>query len=143
MTASEVKASMGEEPTWVDTRSRGETKFAEEYDDFVGVHYDKTGRVYSVVLAPGSVVLRFRGIELLGPSAVPNPLLTFYQFDPQPIEDVGFVFFNQLGVAVSGFHDGKIDERAITVKRPRTWDVSRGRSIGRDELESAAPPGDA
>jgi hypothetical protein len=140
MTAVEVKAVMGEEPTWVDTRSLGETKLAEHYDDFVGVHYNAAGEVYSVVVAPGSVVLRFGGVELLGPSAVPNPLLTFYQFDSRPLEDVGFVFFNKLGVAVSGFHDGKVDERAITVRRPGMWDVSRSRLLGRDRLQYGPPP---
>lgn len=65
MTPAEVAAVMNEAPSWVDKRVLGETAFAEHYDDFVGVHYDADGRVYSVVLAPGQVVLRFHDTELL------------------------------------------------------------------------------
>ncbi len=82
MTRAEVRETL----TWVDSPRVGDTKREEHYDDFVGVHYDQSDRVYSLVFAPGSVVLRFNGVELVGPRAVANPLLPLYAADPAPLK---------------------------------------------------------
>ena len=135
MTQAEVRETLGQEPTWIDCPNIGETKLEEHYDDFVGVHYDETDRVYSLVFAPGTVVLRFNGVELIGPRAVPNPLLVLYTADPSPFEDVGFVVFDKIGVAATGYHDEQEDQRAITLMQTGTWNTAHRRPLTLEDLE--------
>lgn len=129
MTQVEVRKILGQEPGWIDSPKIGESKLEEHYDDFIGVHYDQTDRVYSLVFAPGTVVLRFNGVELIGPRAVPNPLLVLYAADSSPFEDVGFVVFDKIGVAATGYHDEQEDQRAITLMRTGTWTTENRRAL--------------
>jgi hypothetical protein len=42
--------------------------------------------------------------------------------DSEPFEDLGFLLFFELGLAITGFHDGDDDDRAITAFRRGAWD---------------------
>jgi hypothetical protein len=129
MTQDQVQAVLGEAPSWRGSPRAGATTLEEHYGNFIGIHYDASDRVYSLVFSPGDVVLRLQGTELLGPKAVANPLLVLLALDPTPFEDVGFVVFNEIGVAVSGYHDHREEQRAFTLMRPGTWTTAEGRPI--------------
>jgi hypothetical protein len=51
-----------------------------------------------------------------------NPLTAFLRADPNPRENVGFVIFRTLGVAVSGYHDDDPSQRAISFGASGLWD---------------------
>ncbi len=90
--------------------------------------------VPSFVPSDATVILRFDGLELLGPNAVPNPLVPLFRADPAPFEDVGFVVFNRIGVAASGYHDQQEDQRAFTILRVGGWTTNDGRPLTAAEL---------
>jgi hypothetical protein len=42
--------------------------------------------------------------------------------DPDPTEMVGLLVFLKLGIALTGFHDGRESDLAVTVFEPGRWD---------------------
>ncbi len=52
------------------------------------------------------------------PKTVLKNLLTF---DGEAYESYGFVFFPKLSLSLTGFHDGDLSQKAITVAPPKAW----------------------
>ncbi|MDJ0839153.1 MAG: hypothetical protein QNK37_21735 [Acidobacteriota bacterium] len=105
----------------------------EREEDYAGVlvrYSEKKNMVVELTFAPNTAPLLFKGEQLLGPGAVPNPLDVFLKYDNKPLETVGFVLFMKLGIAVTGYHDGDVSQRAITIFAKNHWD---------DLLEDATP----
>lgn len=90
----------------------------------LSIVYDETdGGVCEIGFCPGALVY-FHGRDVLGEA---GPLPVFLQFDPSPLECVGFLVFMELGVALTGYHDNDEAQRALTVFRKGRWDCMRGR----------------
>jgi len=70
------------------------------------------------VFSPGTN-LYFRGHDLFSTKA---PIALLRQYDPEPQLWVGMVIFVQLGIRLSGFHDGDEPQRAIGVVKRGYWD---------------------
>jgi hypothetical protein len=47
----------------------------------------------------------------------------------QPYEDVGYIIFYKLGIAVTGFHDNDESQKAITIFEEGYWDDSKETAI--------------
>jgi hypothetical protein len=54
--------------------------------------------------------------------AEPNLIAFLTRLDPNPFLFVGFVVFLELGIRLSGFHDGDESQKAIGVVRGGYWD---------------------
>lgn len=82
------------------------------------IGYDpRTGRLVEVVLSSGA--LFFHGTNLLG---IANPIGFLRAYDDTPQTAVGMIFFVNLGLRLSGFHDGDESQRAISVVPQGRWD---------------------
>jgi hypothetical protein len=80
--------------------------------------YDATsGRLVEAVFP--SVGLHFHGVDLF---VVDDAIAFLRQFDPAPQIAVGMVFFVDLGLRLSGFHDNDESQRAIGVVATGHWE---------------------
>lgn len=124
MKSPDVQSALRMQPKWTDNISLEPRKFREEYAQLIGVDYDFDDRVYSVSLAPppvANIELSFRGVKILGKGSDGNPLTVFAEADPNPYESYGFIIFDRIGIAATGYHDGDKSQRAITVYKIGTW----------------------
>lgn len=80
------------------------------------------GKVYHVGFSPG-VKVQFDGNNLFD---LPDLVGFLCQHDPEPYQWVGFLFFLELGISVSGFHDNDESQKAINAFRKGTWDEHKG-----------------
>lgn len=87
----------------------------------VGYTLDLSVDEYSVWPDAGLSVT-FAGEVILGSAVTTDPLTAFLRADPNPRENVGFVIFRTLGVAVSGYHDNDTSQRAISFGARGLWD---------------------
>lgn len=64
------------------------------------------------------------GIEFGGKQLYNEKELTRFlsSKDDSPYECFGFIVFLEIGIAITGFHDGDFDERAITAFKKGRWD---------------------
>jgi hypothetical protein len=46
-------------------------------------------------------------------------------YDPHPFEWVGFIIFLEIGIALTGYHDGDTAQRAMTIFPQGRWDAYR------------------
>jgi hypothetical protein len=135
MAPSDVRNVLGLEPEWVDTTPIEERKMREEYPEFIGVDYDNNDQVYSVSFSPlGKIELRFGSVNLFDDGAGINPITVFLKADPSPYESYGFIIFDKIGVAVTGYHNNDRSQRAITVYKEGTWGLENAKPISAKEL---------
>jgi hypothetical protein len=87
----------------------------------VGYTLDLSVDEYSV-WPDADLTVAFEGEVILGPAAKTDPLATFWRADRDPREEVGFVIFRSLGVAVSGYHDNDPSQQAISFGARGLWD---------------------
>jgi len=87
----------------------------------VGYKLDLSAVEFSVWSDSGLTVM-FEGKAIVGPAATIDPLSAFFGADHSPQEDVGFVIFRTLGVAVTGYHDDDPGQQAIHVGARGVWD---------------------
>lgn len=75
-----------------------------------------------VGFGPGNSSLSLAGTLLWSATSHldPNPLLL--RLDPNPVEVLGFLVFDRIGVATTEYHDGDGDDRAIAVSPCEAWD---------------------
>lgn len=90
-----------------------------ELRKYLSLGYDSTGSsLIEVVFSPGCNV-SYRGQDLF----LTTDLIAFLQqFDPNPKSWVGFVIFLDLGISLSGFHDGDESQKAIAIVKKGYWD---------------------
>ena len=55
----------------------------------------------------------------------PNALARLVEMDGHPYEFLGYLILLSLGVAITGFHDGDVAQRAITMFEKGRWDHLR------------------
>jgi hypothetical protein len=88
----------------------------------IRVGYSPTG-VQDLSFCPDkSITVTFQGSDLLNDNERFNVLL---KADEEPVERLGFLVFPKIGIAVTGFHDGKKSQRALTVYARGAFDVSK------------------
>jgi len=134
MTPSDVRNVLGLEPESIDTTPSEVRKMREYYPEFVGVDYDSNEQVCSVSFVPlGKVELRFGSTNLFDDEAGINPLAVLLRVDPSPFESYGFIIFDKIGIAVTGYHDGDESQRAITVFKG-SWGLDHATPISAKEL---------
>ena len=135
MTPKDVRSALGLEPECIDTSPSELRKMREYYAEFVGVDYDSNEQVYSVSFAPlGRVSLRFGSTNLFDDEAGINPIAVLLKADPGPFESYGFIIFDGIGVAVTGYHDNAESQRAITVYRKGSWGLEHAKPMSAKEL---------
>jgi len=114
MRPTEVERLLGE-PTTVLASHFGDRI---EERPHVSVAFSKDqGNLDEAVFTSG-VKLLFHGRDLF---AEPNLIATLRHYDPQPFLFVGFIFFNKLGVRLSGFLPDDDSEKAIAVVPKGHW----------------------
>jgi hypothetical protein len=135
MTPKDVRSALSLEPECIDTSPSELRKMREYYAEFVGVDYDSNEQVHSVSFAPlGRVSLRFGSTNLFDDEAGINPIAVLLKADPGPFESYGFIIFDGIGVAVTGYHDNAESQRAITVYRKGSWELEHAKPMSAKEL---------
>lgn len=136
MSVDEVHAALGQPPRVVLENPSGETGREEHFNDFVGVHYNKNDRLYSVVFA-GSVDLILDDVPLLGNGTIDAALQKLLEMDSEPLEEYGFVVFDKLGIAITGILIDVDDDLAVTIVRPGTWPLDTKKPLLMSRLRGA------
>lgn len=100
------------------------TSMGEVEDDWglITLRYDVDSEtVAEIAFHPNS------GIEFEGKQLYNEDELTSFlsSKDDSPYECFGFVVFLEIGIAITGFHDGDVGERAITAFKKGRWDSMR------------------
>jgi hypothetical protein len=135
MTPSEVRNALGMEPEWIDINSTETRKMRDYYPEFIGVDYDNNDQAHSVSFSPlGKIELRFGSVNLFDDGAGINPITVFLKADPSPYESYGFIIFDKIGIAVTGYHNKDRSQRAITVYKEGTWGLENAKPISAKEL---------
>lgn len=91
----------------------------EEHRASLLVRYDSESEtVVEFSFGPDSDVV-LDGVAIL---QSPDPAEELLRRSTRVVECLGFLVFLDLGVALSGYHDGDSDQRALTVFVPGRWD---------------------
>jgi hypothetical protein len=118
MSPAEVAAVLGG-ASRTRTTSLGE---AEEVRDGITVRYDKaTHGVVEIAIDTG-ISLTLGATPILEGDA---PIAALLQRSRDVVECLGFLLFLDLGIAVTGFHDGDEEQRAVTLFAAGRWDGER------------------
>jgi len=56
-----------------------------------------------------------------------DPVGLLLSIDPSPMESLGFLVFLNIGVCITGFHDGETSQRSITTFVEGYWDIASHR----------------
>ncbi len=111
--------------TLFNTIPRIKTNYLGERDedrDGIAIRYSKDkNTVVEIAFLPNSKLI-FNGQQLFGIDAVKDPIKYLMNYDKSPKETDGFVVFLELGLTITGFHDGNIEQRAITLFSKGRWD---------------------
>ena len=114
MTRAEVHALLGApDDSSPPTRWSGICDWWEEY--CLNLGYDEKETVAHFGFSPGNYGLLLCGSPLWSASEHPDPNPSLLRLDPNPIETLGFLMFDQLGVSTCGFHDDDRAQRGLTL----------------------------
>ncbi len=84
-------------------------------DGKLQVGYDNDEAVVHVGFGPGDFSLSLAGTPLWSPSEHPDPNPALLRLDPRPMEVLGFLMFDRIGVTTTGYHDDDEYDLAVTV----------------------------
>lgn len=122
MTAKQVRSVLGTKESEVTSRKGKRNEYRQSSNIRVGFSQDKN-TVVDIALCPDDTLsLMYNGIDLLHEDSRFSILL---KEDDAPLEMMGFLVFPKLGIGLTGFHDGKKSQRAITVFAKDSIDFSR------------------
>ncbi len=126
-----VKTALGKKPERVENYDDSKTIKNEYYAGGVRVHYDRDAAVDEISFVPrDNLPLLFEGIDLFDSQQTKNPLTILLREDDKPLDDYGFIVFEKLGIAVTGYHDNDKSQRAITIFRKGRWtDLDQAKPI--------------
>jgi hypothetical protein len=79
------------------------------------IGYDEKETVTHIGFGPGDFSLLLSGSPLWSASEHPDPNPALLRLDPNPVEALGFLMFDRIGVTTTGYHDDDEDDLAITV----------------------------
>jgi hypothetical protein len=107
MRSNEVQELLGP-PSVILPAYKGRTG---ERREVVNVGYDREGKLCEAVFLPGASLLYeeqdlFLTLDVIG---------FLRKFDSSPLLNVGFVIFPNIGIRLSGFHDGDDAQKSIAV----------------------------
>ena len=131
MTRAEVHALLGvpqvESPP---TQWRG---VSNSWDDGkIQVGYDGGMTVNHVGFGPGDFLLLLNGSLLWSPQGHPDPNPSLLRLDPNPMEVLGFLVFDRVGVTTTGYHDDGENDLAITAYPREAWDKFLEKGVAPD-----------
>lgn len=115
MAIEEVRSILGTE---LDKSSyEGVTEFY--FQNFINVS-TRDGKVYQIGATRRSTDVMYKGLDIF--NADPMEILKEFQADAGgAFEGFGFVVFLPLGVSLTGFHDGDLDNKAVAVAVLDEW----------------------
>jgi hypothetical protein len=79
------------------------------------IGYDEQETVNHIGFGPGDFSLLLAGSPLWPASEHPDPNPALLRLDPSPIEALGDLMFDRIGVTTTGYHDEDEDSLAIAV----------------------------
>jgi hypothetical protein len=91
---------------------------------FCAIGYDKQTLLLNYVGIRPEAHVSYRGISIFED---PNALASLVAEDGSAVEFVGFILLRQLGIALSGFHDGDTSQRAVNLFERGRYDKFSGR----------------
>ena len=98
----------------------------------INVGYGDDMAVKHVGFTPGRFSLSLSGSPLWSPADHPDPNPRLLQLDPDPVEHLGFLIFNRIGVTTTGYHDEDQDDRSIAVYPRGAWDMFLPKAVAPD-----------
>jgi hypothetical protein len=114
MTPEEVASLVGNPervfPDPFGNRTESRTGYSLGYDA-------NSGQLTEAVFSKGELL--FHGVNLL---AIANVIDFLRNYDASPQTAVGVIFFLKLGLSLTGFNDGKVDQQSVSVTRKGHWD---------------------
>ena len=113
MTPDEVAKALG--PIRKSRRNKKD-HLVEYRDDGSRVEYSQSEGVLEMSFAKPTRLMLGTTDLLAG-----NPVELLMTLDDEPMEEVGFLMFFKIGLAMTGLHDGKKSQEAITLFRDGTW----------------------
>jgi hypothetical protein len=118
MSAPEVERALGPP----DRTSEHRLGSRVEFRSAMNIGYSQaTGQVDHIGFGRQMTAVYFRELNLFStpPDGVLRELMAC---DPQPLTSLGFVVFRNLGIALTGFHDGDESQKAATLFAQGAWD---------------------
>src|SRR4051794_18517328 len=88
--------------------------------------------VNHVGFGPGDFSLLLDGSPLWSPQGHPDPNPSLLRPDPNPMEVLGFLVFDRVGVTTTGYHDDDENDLAITAYPRGAWDKFLKRGVAPD-----------
>jgi hypothetical protein len=98
----------------------------------VNIGYDLTEMVNHIGFAPGGCELRLLDSLLWTTVNQPDPNPELLRRDADSVESVGILYFRDLGISTTGYHDDDVSQRAIAVSPRGAWDDVLPRSLRPD-----------
>jgi len=122
MSRAEVHQLLGEpESSQAVWGGSGTTDFWNE--SRISVGYDTDGIVNHVGFVPGGCELQLLNAPLWSLDMQPDPNPELMRRDMTPVESVGILYFRDLGISTTGYHDDDENQRALSVMPHGAWDV--------------------
>lgn len=119
MEKSEVESLVGP-PIISDTGFLGEATEYRRGNELLTTYDQKNHTLVEIGIGRRIVELEYEGMEIftMPPLEVLRKLI---ELDGSPFECVGFIVLLELGMTLTGFHDGDIDQKAVTVFERGRW----------------------
>jgi len=131
MTPAEVAAQLGAP----EISRRNMLKKLSESRGWIATMYEKdTDRLTEVGFSRFFENLTYSGLNIFKDPGQ-AVLKRLCDEDGKPYQTLGFIVLLNLGVTLTGFHDGNEDQKACTVFAKGTWGIEK------DELKPFKPPG--
>ncbi|MFO0949940.1 MAG: hypothetical protein U0835_02080 [Isosphaeraceae bacterium] len=89
----------------------------------IQVGYDGKNKVDHLGFCPGEFSLSLVGSPLWSATDHPDPNPSFLRMDPGPLETLGVLVFDRIGVATGGYHVDDENDLAVTVYPRGAWDT--------------------
>lgn len=115
MTVDEVRAVLGKE------EDKSSYNDVEElyFDNFISVSF-RGGKVFQIGATRRAKGILYNGKDIFSDDPI-NVLRSFEMDAGGAFESFGFIVFLPLGVSLTGFHDGDLDNKAVTVAVLEEW----------------------
>ena len=88
----------------------------------INVGYDRENLVNHIGFSPGDVALHFGDAIIWKPNIDSDPIPTLLAVDGNPLERLGFLVFNKIGIATTGYHDDDPSQHAVSLFPKGAWE---------------------
>ncbi|MFO0592345.1 MAG: hypothetical protein U0441_32670 [Polyangiaceae bacterium] len=127
MTPDEASAEAGPAETTRVLRYPGMTKTELRWSYKKGIHIvfsqpPESARLVELGFWKACRTLSYQGVRVFQAQDRLEVVRKMAADDPDPMELSSFLLFLKLGISLSGFHDGRENDIAVTVFEPGRWD---------------------